>query len=86
MSKQLEVAYDMLGQEMRVGSVIVAPHSLSTSIIGEIIGITPKMVRFEDILQVNGRKRGASLKYHAEVVCIDKLGPELVMAKLQQNL
>jgi len=71
---------------MQVGSLIVAPYTASMSVIAEITSLTPKMVRYKDIMQVSGRARAGTLKYHTEVVCIDKLGPEIIMAKLQQNL
>lgn len=84
-----KVAYDRLGQEIRVGSFIVAPYTRARTVIAQVTHISPKKVRFEDIDRNVGESREARPiynKYHHEVVCIDSLGEAVIMAKLSQNL
>jgi hypothetical protein len=74
---------------MRVGSLIVAPYTRARTVIGRISSITPKKVRFEDIdrnVSLAREARPINTKYHHEVVCIDKLGEEVVMHRLSTNL
>ncbi len=84
----LEVAYDRLGQELKEGSIIAAPHTRASIVIGRITKITPKMVRFEDIDRKPLRAQSARpthTKYHNEVICLDEL-EETVMFMMTRNL
>jgi len=81
-------AYDRLGQELRVGSIIAAPHTRSAIVIGRITKITPKMICFEDIDRKPLKAQSASPtqhKYHTEVICLDTL-EETVMFMMTRNL
>lgn len=89
MKTSLEVAYDRLGQEMRVGSFIVAPYTRARTVVAQVVNITKCLVEFEDINRNRSKSIGGRPVYkkrHDEVVCIDGLGDAVVMAKLKQNL
>jgi hypothetical protein len=89
MSKAPKVAYDRLGQEMKVGTIIAAPYTRSCIVIGRITHLTAKTVRFEDIDRrvLTARNcRPTYNKYHTEVISLEKLGEEVVMLMLKQNL
>lgn len=82
------VAYDRIGQEIKVGSIIAVPYTKSKLAIGRVTSITPKKVRFEDIHRIHGSSQEARPtynKYQSEVICLDNLD-ETVMFIMTQNL
>jgi len=82
-------AYDRLGQEIHIGSFVVAPYTRARTVIGQVTGITAKKVRFKDIDRNEGSARDAKPiynKYHNEIVCIDALSELCVLKKLSQNI
>lgn len=88
MTKTLDVAFDRLGQEMRVGSIIAAPYTRSRIVIGRVTRMTDKMLRFEDIDRNTGTaqsSRPTYNKYHNEVICLDEM-EATVMFLMTQNL
>ena len=89
MSNAPKVAYDRLGQELKIGTIIAAPYTNSCFVIGRVTKLTAKTVRFEDI---DRKKLNASTsrpsynKYQTEVISLEKLGEEVVMFMMTRNL
>lgn len=81
-SKSLEVAYDKIGNEIRVGSIVIAPYTASMILIAKVTRITPKQVQ---LTTIGDKTRGAANKSHNEVVCVDDAG-QIVMYMMSQNL
>ena len=71
---------DVVGQKIKVGSIVVAPHSTTTVFIGKVTKITPKQLKIEG----SGYWRPV-YKNHNQVVCMDAI-PETVMYILQKDL
>lgn len=67
MPKEIEPAFDAIGQEIFQNSVVAAPLSTSSLLIGMIEKISPKMVTIRGITA--GRKYTVK-KYHKEIVVI----------------
>lgn len=80
--KSLEIATDKLGQDVKVGSIVVAPNGNRNIQIGRVTRITPKMVRVDNI---NSRWSSDELKYHDQIVCIDEM-EQTVLYLLSRNL
>lgn len=70
-----EPRLDKLGSELKIGSLVAAPGSTSrrTLSIGRITAITPKMVKVLDVHHTSTYhvKKGGTLYYASEVVCLD---------------
>lgn len=76
--------YDKIGQEIKVGSVVAAPHTKTLMNICRVSNISPKTVKLEGInCKLNWKN--AVYKKHREVVCLDEM-EATVMFLLQQNL
>jgi hypothetical protein len=80
-AKTLESCQDKVGQEVRVGSWVVAPYTASILRIGQVARISPKMLTIDYLSGSEGRK------FHNEVICMDQmsdhLGNYLVLQKLK---
>lgn len=79
------IAHDRIGQEISVGSLIVAPYTRSRTVIGRVTRITPQRLHFDDIdrnVAMSQEARPINSKRHDEVVCIDKLEEHVLLTKL----
>jgi hypothetical protein len=74
-----------MGQEVRVGSIVVAPDSKTSMFIGRVIKITPKQLRLENLDIAPSTYRREPYKYHHEVVCLDQM-QETVMYLLKRGV
>lgn len=80
MAKKLNITYDKIGQEVKVGSLVVAPDTKTQLFIGKVESISPKQLKLRNV-----EKNWTSYKYHSEVLCIDGL-EGTVMFLLASNL
>lgn len=74
------VYLDRIGQEVRVGSIVATPSSISSITICRVIAITPKSFRVE---YISGG--GNTLKRRNEVICLDEM-EATVMYLMTRNL
>lgn len=76
--------YDKLGQEIKIGSVVAAPHTKTLMHICRVRNISPKMVKLEG-LNCKINHKNTAYKKHGEVVCLDEIEATLMLL-LAQNL
>ena len=84
---KLEEVKDILGQTVKVGSLVAAPNTKTQMWIGRVSEITPKQLRIEDMsgkTDYRGKVK-AAYKNHEQVVCLDQI-PESLFIILKQNL
>lgn len=80
-----ELIKDRLGQELKEGSVVVAPDTKTSMFIGRVLKITPKQVKLENLDKAKSQWRRHPYKYHHEVVCLDQM-QATVLYLLSRNL
>jgi len=68
---------DKIGQEIHVGSIVVAPNGYSSLKICRVINITPKQLKCSDVNNTS-KYANISYKYPNEVVCLDDLDATMV--------
>lgn len=76
-TQYLDKAYDKLGREFKVNSIVVCPETRSMLSVKRVISISGKMARVVSINhKINPDRKfssAGSLKYHNELLCIDEL-------------
>lgn len=77
---------DILGQTIRVGSLVAAPDTKTSMYIGRVRKITPKQLCIENMQGKKDSKGslGVAYKYHSHVVCLDSI-PESLLILLNHN-
>jgi hypothetical protein len=74
-------ALDKLGQEVRVGDLVVAPESKTKLDVCRVLEVTPKMYRVQSITSDDS----PCLKSHSQVISLNKI-EAVVMYLMSQNL
>ena len=68
-----DVAYDRLGQEIKVNSLVAGPDTKTTIDVFRVEKITPKQLKLLSVSKTKPRYNPYKYKNHEEVICLDNI-------------
>ena len=79
-----DVAYDRIGQEIKVNSLVAGPDTKTTIDVFRVKKITPKQLKLLPISKSETSYNPFKYKNHEEVICLDNIDQTTVYM-LSQN-